>query len=287
MADFDSFSDIKSWLLSLGDFQATGDDFDAEVGSAIVRAWEDLHARHPWWWATKFPNGAFVTTADITNRTLTISSTGTSVTGTLSSTVSTDLDNYKIKPSGKNWAARITAHTAGSANVTLDAVPETIAAGTACVIFQDEYQLASDLQHFVDGLHRGDGHFVESWTMERLVAEYPDPPSGGDSPVAFARINQRRIRLSHYPQNVYRYEYPYTALLDKPSGSGDLAIDRNWRHLLADGAAFFAFLFKSDKRAEIFKREYERGIEQAIIFHQRMMAGLGTRQGGRTVGPYA
>ena len=287
MANFDSYNDVLSWVLSLADMQASGDDWESETKSAIVRAWDDFMNRHPWWFALKFPPGVFLTSDDITNRTLTIVASGTAVAGTLSSTVAIDLDNYKIKPSGKNWAARITAHTAGSASITLDAAPEAITAGTACVIFQDEYQLASDLGLFVDGLWRQDGHFVELWAEERLRREYPDPPSGGDTPVAFCRLDKRRIRLSHYPMAVKRYEYPYAAVLAQPSGSGDLAIDQNFRHVLADGAAYFAYLFKSDKRASLFKQEFERGIEEAIKYHQRLMGGLGTRQGGRMVGPYA
>lgn len=287
MANFDSYNDVLSWVLSLADMQASGDDWESETKSAIVRAWDDFMNRHPWWFALKFPPGVFLTSDDITNRTLTIVASGTAVAGTLSSTVAIDLDNYKIKPSGKNWAARITAHTAGSASITLDAAPEAITAGTACVIFQDEYQLASDLGLFVDGLWKQDGHFVELWAEERLRREYPDPPSGGDTPVAFCRLDKRRIRLSHYPMAVKRYEYPYAAVLAQPSGSGDLAIDQNFRHVLADGAAYFAYLFKSDKRASLFKQEFERGIEEAIKYHQRLMGGLGTRQGGRMVGPYA
>ena len=90
-----------------------------------------------------------------------------------------------------------------------------------------------------------------------------------------------------HPQSVKRYEYPYAAVLAQPSGSGDLAIDQNFRHVLADGAAYFAYLFKSDKRAGLFEKMFERGIEEAIKYHERLMGGLGTRQGGRMEGPYA
>ena len=288
MSNFDSYDDILAWCLSLADMEPAGaDDWNSEVSSAIVRAWDDLHNRFAFWWARKYPPGAFVTTEDITTLTLTIAAAGTSVAGTLSATYATSLANYKIKPGGKNWVARITAHTAGTNALTLDAVPEAIAAGTACVIFQDEYQLASDLGLFVDGLWKQDGHFVELWSEERLRREYPDPPSGGDTPVAFCRLDKRRIRLSHYPQSVKRYEYPYAAVLAQPSGSGDLAIDQNFRHVLADGAAYFAYLFKSDKRAGLFEKMFERGIEEAIKYHERLMGGLGTRQGGRMEGPYA
>ena len=289
MSNFDSFNDIRTWCLSLADMQASGDDWQTEVENSIVRAWDDLHNRFAFWWAIKYPPGVFLSVDDITNRTLTIATAGTSVAGTLSSSVADDLDNYKIKPSGKNWAARITAHTAGSAAITLDAAPETIAAGTACVIFQDEYQLASDLGLFVDGLWRQDGHFVELWAMERLLREYPDPPSSGDSPVAFARIDKRRIRLSSYPTSVKRYEYHYTKEEGSITAGSSTAftVDRNFRWIIAHGALAEAYLMKSDKRAGLYEKSYERVIESAIAYHHRLMGGLGTRQGGRVVGPYA
>src|SRR3990167_4826988 len=34
MANFDAYSDVKTWLLSLADMEASGDDFDTEVGNS-------------------------------------------------------------------------------------------------------------------------------------------------------------------------------------------------------------------------------------------------------------
>lgn len=275
MANFDSFNDVKTWVLSLSDMAATGDDFDTEVGNAIVLAWHDFHARHPWYWQRTFPPGVFLTVAAITNLTLTVAAAGASVAATLSATYATSLVGYKIRPTGKSWAARITAHTAGTAALTLDAAPETVTAGTACTIFQDEIQLASDLGLLLDGLWRQDGVFIESWDEERLLNQYPDPPVPGDTPVAFARLDRRRIRLSHYPTAVRRYEYPYVREEADPSGAADLTIPQNWRWVLAHGALYFALLMKSDKRAGLFEAKYEKGIEQLYAYHQKVMQGLG------------
>ena len=277
MSNFDAPSDIKTFVLSMMDEPATGSDFDTEVGNAIVLAKNDFDSRHPWYWRLKYPPGAFLTVADITNLTLTIVTAGANVAATLSATFATSLQYYKIRPTGSNWIARITAHTAGTATLTLDAAPATIAAGTACTIYQDEIQLASDLGLLVDGLWRQDGTFIEMWDLEYLLNHYPDPPVPGDTPEAFAKLDRRRIRLSHYPTDIRRYEYAYAAEeadIDVTSSTA-LTIPQNWRWVLAHGALYFALLMKSDKRANLFKQEYERGIEQLYAYHQKMMLGLG------------
>lgn len=286
MGDFNSFSSVKSWVLSFSDMAASGDDFDDEVSSAIVLAWHDFHARHPWYWQQTFPPGVFLTVADITTLTLTIAAAGASVAATLSATYATSLVGYKIRPTGVNWIARITAHAAGSASITLDAAPAAVTAGTACTIYQDEIQLAADLGLLVDGLWRQDGVFVEPWDLELLVNRYPDPPVPGDTPVAFARLDRRRIRLSHYPTEVRRYEYPYVREEADPSGSSDLTIPQNWRWVLAHGALYFALLMKSDKRAGLFKQEYEKGIDQLYAYHVKVRQGLGRMSRTPEEAPY-
>lgn len=288
MANYDSFADIKVDVLFRMDELATGSDFDTYVERAIVRAFHDLKNRHPWLNDQKYPPGSFVTTDDITNLTITVSSTGTSVAGTLSAAPagSVSILNRKIRPGGLSWIARVTAHTGGGTAVTLDAVPETLAAGTTTVIFQDEYQLATDLGLLSDnGLWSQDGQFVELVSIERLLREYPDPPVAGTPARFCARIDRRRIRLSSYPDSIRRYEYNYTAQEADPSGSGDLTIPQNFRWLLADGGLYFAYLMKSDKRAAAAKQDFERGILEYLAYDRRLRMGVGSH-GSAPTSPY-
>lgn len=262
------------------DEPATGSDFQDALDRAIVRAFHDLNNRNPWWWNQKRPNQAFATVAPITARTITVTTAGSAVTGTLDATVTPSLLNYKIRPSGATYHIRITAHTAGSASVTLDLAPVTLAAGTAVTIFQDEYQLAADLGLFSNPMHTHDGFDVRQWSLERLMEEYPDPPVQGWPPRAFARLDKRFVRLSTYPDAVHRIEYPYTIAEADPSGTGDLTIDQNFRWVLADGALYFAYLMKSDKRAASAKQDYERGILEALAYDRRVRMGTGANAGG-------
>ena len=251
-----------------------------------MRAFHFIHNTHPFWWTEVVPPGVFLTVAPITNRTLTVAAAGESVAGTLSSTVTPSLVDYKITPSGAEYSMRITAHVAGSAAITLDAAPAVIAAGTATTIFKDEYDLVATVGMLVDGLWTGRGEFIASKSEDYIRTRFTDPPESGWPPECFTRITKRRIRLSQYPDRVARIEYPYTTMPADPSGTGDLVIDQNFRWMLADGGLYFLHLFKSDKRAEAAKMLFEQGIGQAMIYHHRLKMGLTGHGQEPNRGPY-
>src|SRR3990167_5620784 len=174
----DTFEDLVAWILGRADEidaggTASASPFYGLMDEAVAEVHRDLITRHPFLDLQASPPGAFVTTDDITTTTITIASTGTGVTCTLSAAPTASIAGRKIRPSGDNWLARVTAPAAGTLTCTLDAVPETVAAGTACVIFQDEYNLASDLGIFVDGLWDQAGDFLPLVSTERLPAPPP------------------------------------------------------------------------------------------------------------------
>ena len=268
---------------------ASGDDFDAEVEDAIILAFHDFASRHPFYWNLSDPPGILITRAQITNLTITISATGASgVAGTLSAAPSGSISilDYHIRPAGVLWAARVTAHAANATAVTLQGVPATIAAGTATTIYQIENDLASDFGYFDSHLREQDGTLIEVWDYERLIETYPDPPSPGWPPRAVAIMANRKLRWSTYPTAARRVEYPYIITEANPSGSGALTIPQHLRWVLAHGALYFALLMKSDKRAQIFKQEYERGIQVAVAFDRRVRTSVGRVPAGVTLGAY-
>ena len=280
LPNFDSFVNVRDDILFRADEPATGSDFQDAIDRAIVKAFHDFSNRNPWIWFQKRPNGVVLTVAPITNRTLTVAAAGSSVAGTLSSAITPSINGYKIRPSGANYHFRVTAHTAGGTAITIDAAPVTLAAGTVITIFQDEYQLAADLGLFSNPMETHDGFSVYQWTLERLLQEYPDPPEQGWPPKAFARLDKRFVRLSSYPDAVHRIEYPYCLAEADPSGTGDLTIDQNFRWVLAEGALYYAYLMKSDRRAATAKQDYERGILEALAYDRKVRHGLGIDAGG-------
>ena len=268
----------------------TGSDWISEIDDAIDLAKADFDSRHPWYWNLGTRPGALVTTDDITTLTITVGSTGTSIAGTLSAAPggSASILNRKIRPGGVTWIARVTAHTGGETGVTLDAVPATLAAGTTTVIFQDEYSLASDFGYFDHGLWAQDGTFIEVWDLERLISTFPDPPSAGWPPRAAAISADQRIRFSTYPTSIQRVEYYYMireAALTA-GGSTTLTTPAHLRWIIAQGALYYALLFKSDKRAEVHKKEFERGIEMAVTYNRRVRMSVGRVPASPTYGVY-
>ena len=170
-------------MLERGDEVTTGSsDWDAATRRAIVRAFHVFMSAHPWWFLEVTPPGVFLTVAPITNRTITIAAAGTTVAATLSSTVATSLTGSKLIFTGEDYSIRITAHTAGTAALTLDAAPETKAAGTAVTIVQDEYDLVSTLGLFVDGLWPGAGPFIALKSEVYIREAVPDTPESGWPP---------------------------------------------------------------------------------------------------------
>lgn len=286
----DTFDSLVQNVLSRADeIDAGGTAADSPffglMDEAVAEVHRDLITRYPFLDLLADPPGAFVTTDDITTTTLTIAATGTAVAGTLSVGPASSIIGRKIRPSGVTWIVRVTAHVASATAVTLDAVPATIAAGTACVIFQDEYDLASDLGTFVDGLWSQSGNFVRLVSLETLLTHYPDPPGGATTAAMFARLTKRKIRLSQYPNAIRRYEYPYLAELADPSGSGTLSLPSHLRPVLAEGTLALLFQMKGDKRQGEAATRYEAGIERAIAYEHRRRLGWGqlsqqTSQGG-------
>lgn len=287
----DSFANVRSYILKRAgedDTDTAGDFYDL-ASDFIVQAWRWLYtAPIAFLSLIKDPPGAFVTVADITTLTLTISSTGTSVSGTLSAAPSgsVSLAGYKIRPSGKTWHARITAHTADTTTITLDAVPETVTAGTACTIYKDEYELASDLGTFVNGLWTQHGNLVDLVTDEEFRQWHPDPIQGAEYATRFVRLTRRKIRLSQYPQDIRRYEYPYLYEPSDPSGSSDLAIDAHLRPVLAEKALALLFQAKGDVRQAEAEARAAKGFQDAIGYDGQRRMGLGRESHRMRVGRY-
>ena len=285
----DTYDDLVALVLArAGEIDAGGTASDSPfygfMDEFVAEAHRDIITRHPF--LDLVTQGVFVTTDDITTLTLTVAATGTSAAATLSASQSTDLTGRKVKPSGKNWIARIEAHSAPSASITLDAAPATVTAGTACVIFQDEDTLASDLGIFADGLWDQAGDFVPLVSQERLVSLYPDPPSAGRTAEAFARLTRRKIRLSHYPNSVRRYEYPYIAEISDPSGSSTLSLPAYLRPILAEGVLALLYERKQDNRRTEAQQRFEVGIERAIVYDTKRRVGFGVLSAPSRQGAY-
>lgn len=284
----DTLANVKSYVLSRANENTNGTSpFDTLVDDLIIESWKDLNTRHPWLGNVKYPPGVLLTQAAITTLTLTVATAGTSVAGTLSAAPasSLDIDNFLILPNGKDYILRVTTHTGGGTAVTLDAAPEVLTA-RACTIVPIEYDIASDVALFVDGLWTENGAFVSLRSEEDLKRHWHGgPPPQGWPPRMFARIGTTKIRLSSYGSARERLDYPYTMLPADPT-VGTLSIAAYLRPVLANGVLSLLYERKEDARLKIAAERYERGISRAKDWEQEMRLGQGSLSSFARGGPY-
>lgn len=272
---FDTFNAIKAYILERAQCDATGDDWDAIAEDHIVEAFRELVITAPWLCLRKYPPGALALLAPITN--LTISAVAGTTAVTLSATYASSLADYIVIPSGADYIMRITAHTAGQAALTVDAVPEDIAAGTACTIVKIEYDLNSDTGIFVDSCFwTVDGQRIPVVKEDYLRENYPQVPQQAWPAKCAARVAKTRVRFSSYPEARKRLEYPYSYEPSDPSGATTLVLDEHLRPPL--GHRSLALLLQDKREFEGVKLEegrYARGLERAEIYEERLLVGLG------------
>src|SRR5207249_1415023 len=107
----------------------------------------------------------------------------------------------------------------------------------------------------------------------------------------FARLSTRRIRMSSFPAQVFRVEYPYAAALADPDPTDSmttLPLDPPLRVALAQGALAELYTLKSDARAAAALQLYEARLELHWRYTERQLRtqfGQASHQARR--GPYS
>lgn len=282
---FDSAKDIKNiTLFRAEEFLDGSSDFDDAVDDIFIEVWRDLTTRHPWLCLIRDAPGSFLTTAPILTLTISVPQFGAPVTATLSAPVAVGLAGRKVTVQGGNYAMRITAHNPASDQITLDAAPEVLGPGTPVTIYQDEYELNAELGCFVDGLWTPDSSDpIPLWSEERVKEIYGTAIVSGYPPDAFARLTKTKIRLSSYPTQVKRIEYPYSFEPEPPPADSAeaLVLSKYLRPALAAGTLAILYKLKLDRRFQITAQSYERRIQRGIEYETRMRTAVLGRTSGR------
>lgn len=310
----DSWSDIINWALRNADEPADYNPVSSPVGSsdfadaavtAGVEVWRDLCGRHPWLCLRKNPPGTFVVFAADTTPILNVPNVGTNVVCTLAAPYTVpafynyatggSLTGFKVRPDGLSAYSYITAHTAGSPLITLDAVQDgMVSPALGISIYKDEYDLNTDLGVFISGIYTIFGYESYLWPEERLRTEYPSPLVAASWPArAFARIGKTRIRFSSYPAQNLRMEYQYCyepvdPLVTDPTGVATLPLDERLRPVFALGVMSKVMLLKSDSRAQLKGQAYEAMIQDAWEYEERLLRAMASKYSTTVArGPYA
>lgn len=233
--DLDSFEDVVDAVLTRANEETDGtSDWDSEARMLVVAHHRRLVNAYPWLCLEVYPPGRLLTSAGITTLTLTAASVGLAQTVTLSADPAGSILGWKIAPRGTDYAMRVTADNGSMP--TVDVVPEVLAAGTACDLYQDEYDLAATFNLFVSGLYTRREDPIPVLDDERLRRASTIPAKRGWPAESAALIGPRKIRLSHWDTLRHPIEYPYTFDPGDPSGSSEMTIEGRLRVLLVEMA---------------------------------------------------
>lgn len=250
-----------------------------------------------WWWARKRPPAVIHLKAPVSTGTVTVSkgaqgltfstllAEGSAIVGQMivgQAVVGgpVDLTGYRIRIGDSAYLPRIASvdTTGNVTEATLDEPwpDDSVTAGTFTV-FKLEYDLPSDFLRFAGEptLSKDPWHFAVM-DEDTLSQSYPISATAGGSPQAAALIGPQMIRLSHYPLDVDRVEFPYIYLPEPFTLlSTDLILPAHYRRMLAVGAAYYLCFDKADSKAGDLKSEFTglyRTMVQEHNRHQRKMS---------------
>lgn len=229
------------------------------VYQAICSGGNELNPQidEDWLWLRSSNPGVLTLNPVIT--TGTVSVTNNSTTATLSATLTPTAVGRYFRVDDHADVFKISAHTAGTAALTLDSVYTGDTDTTATYkLMQLEYTLASDVRSVLGPMkaYQEDVREIEGLTEEALNRNYPLRSIQGGVPRAFAMIAEQTVKFSHYggteSTDLIRVDYDYlklaTALTD--SGSEEPLVPIQYRRLLSDFTLMFLLADKHDTRAE-------------------------------------
>lgn len=256
-----------------------------------------------WWWARKKPNGVLHLRGPVTTGTVSVVKGQTALTfsdlladgsaiigefiigeGIIGGAL--DLTSWRIRIGDSSYLPRIAATVTDGTftTATLDEPwPDETVTDGAFVAFQLEYDLADDFLRFTGEptLSQYPYRFpvLDESTLDQT---FPIAATNGGVPRMAALIAPKVIRLSHYPPDLDRVEYPYIGLPDPftvadlaPDSTRDLILPPHYRRILGLGAAYYITYDKADTKAGDLKNEFAavlRAMVQEHNKHQRKMS---------------
>lgn len=245
--------DILNDVLFRASEPTSGSDYINAAKAYIYKSYLEILGERKWLSAVANPPLTLTTYAEQTG-TATCVEGSTSVT--LDDTIATTMINRKFKMDDTGVVYRVSAHTAGTAAVTLDATyKEGDDLTGAFTIFQDEYDLSSTVLMVWGFWNRNDGRVIYPENSKHMAEHYGSrtvSTSDGDI-CRIGMIGNQRIRIYPWTVSAETLEYEYTAIPDEfdytGSGSGDtpvLALSE--RALIADMALELVLFVKNDAR---------------------------------------
>lgn len=230
-----------------------------------------------WPWA-KAQNSA-VLQLDPPYETGTITLTKGSTSGTLSVASASSLAGRFLKITERPEVFRISAHTAATTAITLDAAyTDDSGSGLTFEAHKLDYTLAAGIQRLIEPMrtYRNQSDADDSTgkiygiDRETLSSKFPMRDVMGGVPANFAIVGEVdgtiRVRFSHSVTTETRVEYDYIAIpSDLTDSTGSIPLlPREDRMVLVYGATYFLMLDKNDSRADAYFRLTQSKLQAMI-----------------------
>lgn len=200
----------------------------------------------------------------------TVSVTNNSASATLSATQATDLDDWFFKVDDHEDVFRVSAHTGGSAALTLDSVYTGDTNGTANYkVVKLEYALQSDVLHVLSPMQtqRSNGKLGR---IDGIALQKIPPPHliRAGVPENFAQVDESTVRFDRYADSElvridYRYKKRPADLTD--SGSEEPLVPLRHRHVIGNIALFDILVDKNDNRSDTVGLIAKQGLKAMAL----------------------
>ena len=227
-------------------------DYLAAAKRYVMRAYYDTITAYPFPKSLSSPPG-IINTLDKVTGTATVTKSNTSVT--LGATVAVSLTGRKFFIDNEGVLYRVSAHTAGTDAVTLDATYKEDSGTGAFTVYQDEYDLASDCLTIRSAFDRSSPDGEIDIVPDQLMRDLRSRTIGteGWRVEELSIIEGGKARIRPWPTEARTIEYvyvkrPVTLAWDGTSNDIPSFIDEEHRHLLADYASAFILKDKKDER---------------------------------------
>ena len=305
MANYTTSADLLEDIIFRAGEPASGSDFAEAALRYLNRAYISLSQggseldptiQETWWWLRKNGRGSIILLPIV--ETGTIAVTNNNATATLSAVSATDLDGWYLKVEGHPDVFRVSAHTAGSAVLTLDSVYTGTTAATASYrLFKLEYDLPTDCIYITGPMrgYREGNRFVHYIDETKMDSEWPIHELQTGFPHNFTMIDDKKVRFSHAGStgstDLIRLDFSYVyGPADLANDTAEPLVPRQYRKILADWALALLFEDIQDDRVtdalglaksglQAMARENRRRMRITDSFHAIIRTRPTNRQG--------
>lgn len=295
MANLTTTADIKTAVLQhAGELTDGTSPYDALVVTYINRIYGELvcggstfvpELSEPWPWARAASPGILALVPAYETGSLTLTNASTS--GTFSDAPAASLGSFAgrfVQMQSRADVYRISAHTAGSASITLDQAYQDATVTSAFTAAKLDYTLTSGIARLVEPFRvfqqqTAEGNQagkIASMSSDELHRAFPLYRLENGVPTYFAIVSESSsgvytVRFNKVPTANVRVEYEYVPYPTDLTSSPDTTpiVPREHRVTLVYGATYWLMVDKLDSRADAYFRLTQQKIQGMLLNRRR------------------